>query len=515
MSCLTCSNCGFVNPLSPEPQSDTLKATQGSDSLVSQILRGSRPLHESDHAPINDEIAKLERLGSWYNAQLHAVLKSLENRKSIFAPVRRLPRDILLEIFHSVCDSWWQDDHHAEEDEGTHNSLDMTGPLWTLGSVCGFWREILHTSPASWARCVLVKSPFSKHAPEILQAYLEHTGEHPLSLVAICYGPNIAEDSEIMSILVQSSYRWRNLCIRTYTDHMHHLESVSHFPVLQTITIDIFYGYDHPAETSSDMCLKAPQLWQATLPSQGIHQVKLPSRITHYSGCITCAEDLQLLPQLPKLRTCYLRPSEMSPTDTAPVVMAELRELYVEDSDTLGLLTAPMLQSLTILDVPKGSPSSSGIPAFLRRSGCRLESLSMCAQGPLALVSNILSSQACSMVSHLKLELGPDWDGISEILAPSSILPNLRHLVLCFESGHLLHKTMGFTLLAMIRSRCKAGQLKMIETSFEKGSDSAHIMEEDIRAVIGDNVEMRVEEWTPLYLDYRYSFSGPEMPDLW
>ena len=139
----------------------------------------------------------------------------------------------------------------------------------------------------------------------------------------------------------------------------------------------------------------------------------------------------------------------------------------------------------------------------------------MCAGIPSALISNIFSSHACSMISHLKLELGPDWDGISKILAPSSMLPNLRHLVLCFESGYLLHKTMGFTLLNMIRSRCKAGQLKMIEISFEKGSYTTHIMEEDIRAVIGDNVEMRVEEWTPLYLDYRYSFSGPELPEPW
>ncbi len=238
MSCITCSNCRFVNSLSPEPQLQPLKATEGSDSLVSQILRGSRPFLESDHAPINDEIAKLEHLGSWYNAQLHTVRKFLEVRKSIFAPVRRLPRDILLEIFHSVSDSWWQD---AEEDFIIHDSLDMTGPLWVLGSVCGLWRDILRTSPASWARCLSVKSPFSKHAPEILQTYLERTGEHPLSLVAICYSSNRAADGKIMSLLVQSSYQWRNVCIRTYAYHMHHLKSVSHFPLLQTIEIDVFF----------------------------------------------------------------------------------------------------------------------------------------------------------------------------------------------------------------------------------------------------------------------------------
>ncbi len=511
MSCLTCSNCGFVNSPPPEPHSDALKATQGSDSLVSQILRGSRPLLGSDHASINDETAKLERLGSWYNAQLHAVLKSLEHHKSIFAPIRRLPRDILLEIFHSVCDSWRRD---AEKDDSTYDSLDMAGPLWVLGRVCGLWRDILHTSPASWARYVLVKSPFSKRAPEILQAYLDRTGEHPLSLVAICHSPNLAEDSGIMSLLIQSSYRWRNACIRTHPHHMHHLESVSHFPVLQTIEMDVSDEYGYPAEMSSDICLKAPQLWQATVPDHGIHKVRLPSRITHYSGCIGCVEDLQLLSQLPKLRTCHLLPSIGLSSTPAPVVMAELRQLYVEDSDTLDLLTAPILQSLAIVDVREGSPSSSGIAPFLRRSGCRLESLSMCAQGPLAMLSNIFSSEACSMISHLKLELGPDWDDISKILSPSSILPNLRHLVLCFASEYLLHKTKRLALLNMVHSRCKAGVLKTIETSFERGNSTAQMIEADIRAVIGDNVEMRVKEWSPLVLDYWYSFSGPELPDF-
>ncbi|SJL07273.1 uncharacterized protein ARMOST_10616 [Armillaria ostoyae] len=506
MSCLTCSNCGFVNSLSPEPQSDTLKATQGSDSLVSQILRGSRSLLESDHAQINDQIAELEQLGSLYNAQLHAVLKSLENRKSVFAPVRRLPRDILLEIFHSVCNSWWQDDHYA--DDSTHDSLDMTGPLWVLGSVCGLWRDILHTSPASWARYVLVKSPFSKHAREILQTYLERAGRHPLSLVAVCHGPNLAEDGEIMSLLVQSSYRWRNACIRTHTHHMHHLESVSHFPILQAVEIDILDDENCPADMSSDMCLKAPQLWQATLPSQGIDQVRLPSGITHYSGYV---EDLQLLSQLPKLRTCHLQSSLVSLTDAAAVVLAELRQLYVEDSDTLDLLTAPMLQSLTIVEIPPGSPLS-GITLFFRRSGCRLESLSMCTDIPSALISNIFSSETCSMISHLKLELGPNWDDISKILAPSSNLPNLRHLVLCFESRYGHHREPErLAFLDMIRSRCKARLL--IKIQFGWGVSTAHDIEADIRAIIGDNSEMRVEEWSPLNLDYRYSFSGPELPE--
>ncbi len=101
---MSCRNCGFV----PEPQ---LQNTNSSDSLVSQILRGQRPLLDSDHALLNADIVELEQEQAMYAAQLQeiylhrrAVLKALENRKSIYAPIRRLPRDILIEIFDSVCD---------------------------------------------------------------------------------------------------------------------------------------------------------------------------------------------------------------------------------------------------------------------------------------------------------------------------------------------------------------------------------------------------------------------------
>ncbi|KAK0204090.1 hypothetical protein DFS33DRAFT_859415 [Desarmillaria ectypa] len=523
MSCLTCSNCGFVNSLPPEPQLQALKSIQTSDSLVSQILRGSQPLLDSEHASINDEIAKLERLRLWYNAQLQdiqlhqpSVLKALENLKSVYAPIRRLPRDILIEIFHLVCDSWWQD---AEEDDDLEpHSLDVTGPLWVLGRVCGLWRDTLHTSPASWARYVLVKYPFFEHALEILQAYLERTGEHPLSLMAICEDANLTEEGEIMSSLIQSCHRWKNARIHTAMDHTHCLELISHLPVLQTIEIDITddYNYDY----RSDMCLNAPHLWQATLPSQGIHQVRLPPGITHYSGIITCVEDLQLLSQLPKLETCHLESNWVSPASIeAPVVMAELCQLYVEDLDILNFLTAPMLQSLTI--TADSSESLTNITLFFRRSQCRLESFSICMDvlesEPSASISNIFSSEACSTVSHLKLGLSSVWCNISRALTPSSMLPSLHRLILCFGHQYFRHtQTERLALLDMIRSRCKAGLLKTIEVQFDAEGWSIcedRDIEVDIRDLIEDNLEMQIGKWSSLHLDHRLLFWDPfELP---
>lgn len=113
MSCITCSNCGFVNLFSAEPSvQNNIQVIRDSEGLISQLLRGSRTLLDADRALIDAEIAELERLRSLYDAQLQelqlrrpAVLEALESRASIYAPVRRIPRDILIEIFHLVCDS--------------------------------------------------------------------------------------------------------------------------------------------------------------------------------------------------------------------------------------------------------------------------------------------------------------------------------------------------------------------------------------------------------------------------
>ncbi|KAK0445240.1 hypothetical protein EV421DRAFT_347949 [Armillaria borealis] len=174
------------------------------------------------------------------------------------------PEIFSLKIFHSICDSWWQEEGEGEDDD--LDSLDMTGPIWVLSRVCGLWRDTLHTSPASWARYVSVKEVSSKHDREILQTYLNRTGEHPLSLVVICEGVgfNFTEEGEIMSLLVQLCHRWKNVRIHITIDHMHHLESISHLPILQTIDIDISddnNSDDDDSDYSSGISLDAPQLW--------------------------------------------------------------------------------------------------------------------------------------------------------------------------------------------------------------------------------------------------------------
>ncbi|KAK0443778.1 hypothetical protein EV421DRAFT_510864 [Armillaria borealis] len=490
---MSCRNCGFV----PESQ---LQNTNHSDNLVSQILRGQRPLLDSDHALLNTEIVELERLQLLYDTQLEkiqlrrrAVLTALESRKSIYAPIRRLPRDILIEIFDSVCDYWWQE---ADENQSLRrHSLDISGPPWVLGRVCGIWRDTLLSSPASWARKLVVQAPFSKYASEILQTYLDHTGEYHLNLQVSCR--KTAKDDEILSLLVQSCQRWTNLSIDAGKLHMPHFESISHFPALQTIEISIYDGYGHGYH--SDMCLSAPQLWQASLRG---HQIKLPPGITHLCGSITRPGDLHLLSKLPKLRRCHLW--MRLPTREAPVVtVAQLTHLYVDHVDILNFLSAPLLSSLTISRILPGSFSAQeSITHFLHRSRCHLESLSVGKEiFTSATPGRVFALEACSTVSRLKLELPPRMiSSVVEALTFPSVLPNLHHLILCVSQYSKDDRT---AILRMARSRYDAGKLKLVEVQFQEEAYE-YFCEEDVRALTGDDFAMRVEKWDPPCQDHLY-----------
>ncbi len=500
---MSCRNCGFV----PEPQPQN---TNRSDSLISQILRGSRPLLDPDHALLSAEIVELEQLQSLYAAQLEeiplcrcAVLKALENRRSIYAPIRLLPRDILIEIFDSVCDSWWEEaDDYWRLGQRRH-SLDVSGPLWVLGRVCGIWRDTLHSSPASWARKLVVQAPFSKYAPEILQTYLEHTGEHLLRLHVNC-AERTQGDSIILSLLVQSYPRWKNLRINAAQLHMRHFESISQFPVLQEIDINIYGGYS--SDDGSDMYLRAPQLWRAILRGHRLHQIKLSLGITHLSGTITGPEDLHRLSQLRNLRRCHLWMSLDMVGREAPVIaVAQLTHLYVDRADILKSLFAPLLSSLTIGRFPAGPRSSSAqesITRFLHRSRCHLESLSVSkAIFTSATPSRVFALEACSTISRLKLELHPRMiNGIVEALTSPSVLPNLHHLILCI-SRHL--KDEWAAIIGMVRSRRDAGLLKLVEVQF-KVEAYERFCEEDIRALTREDFKMRIEKWDPPCLDPLY-----------
>ncbi|KAK0197880.1 hypothetical protein F5146DRAFT_972383 [Armillaria mellea] len=124
---------------------------------ITAILRKKRPLldiHvswiEKDIAAYEEELSSVKNQIALLTRRKEELERYLPRRKSLLAPVHRLPRDITVEILRWAV--------YCPE-----NSLDITKGVWPLGQVCGWWRDIVLTSPVLWSVVILV-SPFTRHS---------------------------------------------------------------------------------------------------------------------------------------------------------------------------------------------------------------------------------------------------------------------------------------------------------------------------------------------------------------
>ncbi|SJL16117.1 uncharacterized protein ARMOST_19636 [Armillaria ostoyae] len=189
------------------------------------------------------------------------------------------------------------------------------------------------------------------------------------------------------------------------------------------------------------------------------------------------------------------------------VTAAHLTHLYVDRVDILDVLSAPLLGSLTISLMstrqgPQSLSAQESVTRFLHQSRCHLESLSISeAMFTFDTSSRMFALEACSTISRLKLELHPRMvNGIVETLTSPSVLPNLRHLILCMSQPSGDEWT---AILRMARSRRDAGMLKLVEVQFRLDEPDCYLAE-DMRALTGDDFEMRVEKWDPPCRDHLY-----------
>ncbi|PBK97211.1 hypothetical protein ARMGADRAFT_885404, partial [Armillaria gallica] len=79
----------------------------------------------------------LAKEASQLNERHNSLTQYVSQCRSLFAPIRRLPRDVLESIFAYVPRS-------------AKNSLDIYSAPWLLAHICSTWRDIVFTTPLLW-----------------------------------------------------------------------------------------------------------------------------------------------------------------------------------------------------------------------------------------------------------------------------------------------------------------------------------------------------------------------------
>lgn len=129
---------------------------------------------------------------------------------------RRIPPEVLRTIFTLYCDQPESyvgvPDEDAVRPPISHNLNSTDTPL-ILGSVCASWRQVALSTPILWATIVL-ESPHPHQIP-LIRRWLGRAGRNPLTVIMSARGESNLRTSEeldeVISVLVQYSYRWKKI----------------------------------------------------------------------------------------------------------------------------------------------------------------------------------------------------------------------------------------------------------------------------------------------------------------
>ncbi|KAJ7218176.1 hypothetical protein C8J57DRAFT_1732266 [Mycena rebaudengoi] len=169
----------------------------------------------------------------------------------IFAPIRRLPTEILVYIFSLHSDAfapafktpfptWLQYEFEAEVDRLANIHL------LTLSRVCGQWHHIVVNTPALWSTFNLngvlwstytSSSYFLDKAMTLLAAGLERAGNVPIELRIFDVGA-LPLPPRVFELLAQHCHRWRTAEFHCSMEGIDLSILKGRLPVLQRLEID-------------------------------------------------------------------------------------------------------------------------------------------------------------------------------------------------------------------------------------------------------------------------------------
>ncbi|KAJ7673716.1 hypothetical protein DFH06DRAFT_1173112 [Mycena polygramma] len=401
---------------------------------------------------------------------------------SLFAPVRRLPPEILAEIF-ALCRPVQLRIFDPSEDypEDAAERVSQSH-LLPLSQVCCSWRETVIGTPKLWGTIETVL--LSNHDEEIgsLSRSIQRSASCPLT---IHFAATTASGAKAgFDLLAPHSFRWHSLDIFVHTALLTVLGSVEgQLPVLQRLEIG---GSTHLLH---DIFTVAPELTHVTLaPDAHSEPPSLPwnqlREVIYEAGNCTGDLPFAILRHCPRqcafvirnLQVTYLR----VPMPALPPIVFNIQSLQWEMGDfeddehsqqslggLLGRLTLPCLRELTLQSCDGAPPlfwPQGDFLAFTSRSLFRENLIKLCLQDVIIttdeLVECLSQMQAIQELfiqdvparAHILITDGL-FHSLTRTSGPACLIPHLSSFR--FACGLHFSETM---LLGFVESRLFPGQ---------------------------------------------------------
>ncbi|KAJ7919020.1 hypothetical protein B0H13DRAFT_268528 [Mycena leptocephala] len=372
---------------------------------IRELLFGPR----KEAAELTNEIERVQTLLKELAMKRDALHEFIDAHLALISPARRLPEDVVAEIFTASLPA-------------DRNAI-MSGaesPL-LLCQVSRAWRNLALSTPRLWASLHIVAPGNVSHLRRITEAasiWLSRSGALPLS-ISLVHTPSFQfgiDFSVLLKALVQYSLRWNRIRMKFETPRSFRplaVLSPTDVPILETINIEGFRAIDWSAlsflETTSLRSVtlrRVANLRPINLPWNQLRHLSLAHMA---SASLTAAKGLEMLRRCPNLETCTLPfNSSRDNVPHLPLRMEHLRRLSMVE-----MVAGAAINFFIYLDLPM------------------LEEVEY--------ATNVLQSPLESWLSsahHLRcLSFRVEQDSSFTISEPLRLAPALQELVLCFDSA--------------------------------------------------------------------------------
>ncbi|KAJ7597954.1 hypothetical protein C8J56DRAFT_1109520 [Mycena floridula] len=450
-----CKVCGFSASAEPNFPSEPQYARP---PHIQELLNSNKPPSQIQEFQLRETLAQslqsLDDLDAQISNMRHDIQQLVRERarkaaeidgcKSVLHPIRRLPKEILCDIFLSFIEEDLEEEPEEEKESSSLNPLEMN---WIVSCVSTDWRAITLSFPRLWSTVRIVADDFELGASDasklhILAVQLDRAAHHKLSVSVYNSSVVLLEPSHpLLQILLSTSLRWRDLHLA-----MAHQSFVAFTSLRGSLTslekLHIWSRWSNPTDPTFSMFEFAPQLKTLWGHSNVVSRFSLSlSQITTFHStrgtlCRSYPQLLVLMPNLIELQTTcsdadledashdYLIPLSVRLPHLKHVAFSLCDEDEPHSSDDcviLSRLSLPVLQDLVV----QLQSSTNELRGLLRRSGCSLKNMVLQTFGsvPREDCINLL----LDVPTLESLTLGSD-ELLDEFIRNLSIVPALQRL---------------------------------------------------------------------------------------
>jgi hypothetical protein len=390
-----CAKCGHTIandielPTTPVP--DLLGGHYIASESQVQMICDTISVAQAGISRLDDEITRLNAVLDGLTRKRDALQTYTNLHTALVAPIRRLPPEVLSEIFL----------YYNDENNVPYIRLNKAPLL--LGGMCSRWRTIALSTPRLWNSFALTIRPkYLKSDTMLAETWLARAGRCPLTIRLASQGTYRNPMKLLMKEFLCHCEWWYDIHISVPLSVLESLTPAKNrLPRLQRLSLDVQL-FEH-----LDIFGCAPRLrWLKLDSSLRPSSINVPwNQIEYFDmGMREIDHTLDLLRATPNLKECVIRLNSSEPRRShSSVQILHLRSMTISGNPTyfFDTLLLPKLQEISIAFCRTRWTSTSQFTSLLSR--CSLAKLSLDFSNSLPDNDMIQILQACPSLVQLDL----------------------------------------------------------------------------------------------------------------